>query len=179
MVLTGSEVKALREAKARLDDAFGRVVRGELWLIGLHIPPYRYGHGFGSHDPHRQRKLLAHRGEILRWQSIAEQQHLTMVPLELRFVEGRVKVELGLAKGRKTYDKRQALAKRDADLEARKALAQVVKRTGALTPLGPADAAGREMPAQSGRQATELARIGHETYRGIIGTHDRGGDVSR
>ncbi len=125
MVLTGSEVKALREAKARLDEAFGRVVRGELWLIGLHIPPYRYGHGFGSHDPHRQRKLLAHRGEILRWQSIAEQQHLTMVPLELRFVEGRVKVELGLAKGRKTYDKRQALAKRDADLEARKALASV------------------------------------------------------
>jgi SsrA-binding protein len=127
IVLTGSEVKALREAKARLDDAFARVVRNELWLIGLHIPPYRFGHGFGSHDPHRQRKLLAHRYEIERWRSIAEQQHLTIVPLEMRLVKGRVKVDLALAKGRKTYDKRQALAKRDADLEARRALAAATR----------------------------------------------------
>jgi SsrA-binding protein len=126
--LSGSEVKSLRDSRARLDEAFARVVRGELWLIGLHVPPYRFGHGVGAHDPDRQRKLLAHRGEILRWGSIAEQQHLTMVPLQLYLKDGRVKVELALAKGRKTYDKRQVLAKRDADLEARRALAAAQRR---------------------------------------------------
>lgn len=117
IVLHGSEVKSLREAKVRLNEAFGRVVRGELWLIGLHVAPYLYGHGFGAHDPDRHRKLLAHRAEILRWQSLADQQHLTMVPLRLYFKEGRVKVLLGLGRGRKNYDKRQVIAKRDAARE--------------------------------------------------------------
>ena len=127
IVLRGSEVKSLREAKARLNEAFGRVIRNELWLIGLHIPPWATGAGFGAHDPDRHRKLLAHRPEIERWRSIAEQQHLTMVPLSMYFKEGRVKVELALARGRKSYDKRQVLARRDADLEARRAIASGAK----------------------------------------------------
>ncbi|MEZ5236080.1 MAG: SsrA-binding protein SmpB [Acidimicrobiia bacterium] len=122
IVLSGSEVKAMRESQVRLNDAFARVVRNELWLIGLHVAPYSFGHGFGAHDPDRQRKLLVHRRERERWQSIAEQQHLTMVPLRLYFKDGRVKVLLGLGRGRKTYDKRQLIAKRDADLEKRRAL---------------------------------------------------------
>ena len=127
IVLSGSEVKALRESKVRLNDAFARVVRNELWLIGLHISPYSFGHGIGAHDPDRHRKLLVHRREMERWRSLAEQQHLTMVPLRLYLKEGRVKVELGLGRGRKSYDKRQILAKRDADLEKRKALASALR----------------------------------------------------
>jgi|SoiMethySBSTD1v2_1073268.scaffolds.fasta_scaffold274263_2 SsrA-binding protein len=125
IVLSGSEVKSLREAKVRLNDAFGRVVRNELWLIGLHIAPYIHGHGFGAHVPDRQRKLLAHRSEILRWQSLAEQQHLTMVPLRMYFKEGRAKVLLGLGRGRKNYDKRQVIAKRDAQREAQRTAREV------------------------------------------------------
>lgn len=127
LVLRGSEVKALREAKARLNEAFGRVVRDELWLIGLHIPAYSSGVGFGAHDPDRQRKLLAHRHEIERWGTLADQQHLAMVPLSMYFKEGRVKVELALGRGRKQYDKRQALARRDAELETRRAIARATR----------------------------------------------------
>jgi SsrA-binding protein len=127
LVLRGSEVKSLREARARLNEAFARVVRGELWLVGLHIPPYSHGVGFGAHDPDRHRKLLAHRHEIERWGALAEQQRLTMVPLSMYFKDGRVKVELGLGRGRKHYDKRQALARRDAELETRRAAAAAAK----------------------------------------------------
>lgn len=127
MVLRGSEVKALREARARLDEGFGRIMRAELWLMGLHIPPYSLGTGFGAHEPDRHRKLLAHRQEILRWQSISEQQVLNLIPLELYFLDGRVKVEMALGKGRKNYDKRQVLAKRTADLEARRAVAAALR----------------------------------------------------
>lgn len=131
MVLYGSEVKALRESKVRLNDAFARVVRGELWLVGLHIAPYSMGQGFGSHEPERHRKLLTHKAERERWQSIAEQQHLTMVPLRLYLKDGRIKVLLGLGRGRKDYDKRQVIAKRDADLEKRKALASALRHNAA------------------------------------------------
>ena len=131
IVLLGSEVKALRESKVRLDDAFARVVRGELWLVGLHVAPYSMGKGFGSHEPERHRKLLVHRPERERWQSISEQQHLVMVPLRLYLKDGRVKVELGLGKGRKDYDKRQVIAKRDADLERRKAMAAALRHNAA------------------------------------------------
>ena len=127
LVLRGSEVKALREARARLDEAFGRIMRNELWLIGLHIPAYSMGVGFGAHEPNRHRKLLAHRQEILRWQSISEQQHLALIPLELYFSEGRVKVELAMGRPRKNYDKRQQLAKRTADREANRAMADALR----------------------------------------------------
>jgi len=127
IVLRGSEVKSLRESRSRLDEAFARVVGGELWLIGLHIPPYTHGVGFGAHDPDRNRKLLAHRRDIDRWGALVDQQRLTMVPLSMYFKDGRVKVLLGLGRGRKRYDKRQALARRDADLEARRAIAAAAK----------------------------------------------------
>jgi SsrA-binding protein len=126
--LLGSEVKALREARARLDEAFGRIIDGQLWLIGLHIQPYSQAHGFGSHDPDRQRRLLAHRGEIERWRAVVEQQHLTLVPLQLYLSDGRVKVLMAMARGRKTYDKRRVLAERDAELETRRAVATALKR---------------------------------------------------
>jgi SsrA-binding protein len=130
IMLRGSEVKSLREARARIDEAFGRVMGDELWLIGMHIPSYAQGHGFGAHEPDRQRKLLAHRTEILRWRAISEQQHLTLVPLQLYFKDGRVKVMMALGRGRKTYDKRRALARRDADLEARRAMAAAARGVG-------------------------------------------------
>ena len=128
LVLRGSEVKALRESRARLDEAYGRVIDDELWLLGLHIQPYSQAHGFGVHDPDRPRKLLAHRGQILRWRAITEQQRLALVPLQLHLSEGRVKALIALARGRKSYDKRQVLARRDADLEARRAIAGALKR---------------------------------------------------
>lgn len=128
--LRGSEVKALREAKARLDEAFGRVIGNQLYLIGLHIQPYSFGHGFGAHEPDRHRRLLAHHYEIDRWRAVSEQQHLSIIPLQLYFKEGRVKVLLGMGRGRKHYDKRQVLAKRDADLEARRAITAAMRRSG-------------------------------------------------
>lgn len=128
IVLTGSEIKSLRESKVRVNEAFARVIRSELWLIGLHIPPYSHGHGVGGHDPERHRKLLVHRRELLRWQSLADQQHLTMVPMRLYLKEGRIKVLLGLARGRKTHDKRQLIAKRDAEREQRRAFAAALRR---------------------------------------------------
>ena len=114
IVLKGSEVKALREGQAQLADAFARVEAGELWLIGVHIPQWRFAHGFGSHDPDRRRKLLAHRGEIRDMGIELDRQPVTLIPLKLYFKDGRAKVELGLAKGRKLHDKRQAIAERDA-----------------------------------------------------------------
>jgi SsrA-binding protein len=127
IVLLGSEVKALRESKVRLNDAFGRFVRNELWLVGLNIAPYSQGQGFGAHEPERHRKLLVHRAQLERWRSLAEQQHLTMVPMRMYFKDGRVKIEMGLGRGRKDYDKRHLIAKRDADMEKRKAMAAALR----------------------------------------------------
>jgi SsrA-binding protein len=132
LVLRGSEVKALRESKARLDEAYGRVMDDELWLVGLHIQPYSQAHGVGAHQPDRLRKLLAHRGQIERWRAITEQQRLTLVPLQLHLTEGRIKVLMALARGRKSNDKRQVLARRDADLEARRAVASALKGRSAV-----------------------------------------------
>ena len=123
LVLKGSEVKSLREAHVQFADANGWIRDGEAWLIGLHIAPYSHavGNAF-SPDPDRERKLLLRRDEIQRLKSRVDQDRLALIPLSLYFKDGRVKVELGLGKGRKHYDKRQVLAKRDADLEARRAL---------------------------------------------------------
>lgn len=111
--LQGSEVKSLREGKVVLRDAYARVEDGEVWLHGVHVPPYLRAQGFGAHDPDRSRKLLLHRREIAEMTDQVAQQHLTLVPLSLFIKEGRVKVELGVARGRKTYDKRAAIAERD------------------------------------------------------------------
>lgn len=129
IVLTGSEVKALREGHAQIADAFARVIRSQVWLDGMHIPPYQYGHGVGAHDPNRARKLLMHRREITKLDHQIATEHLALIPLGLYFKEGRVKVELGLARGRKKADKRQALAERDSKLEMAKALGRARKGT--------------------------------------------------
>ncbi len=127
IVLSGSEVKSLREGKAQIAESYARVDDGELWLFQSHIPPWVYAVGFGSHDPDRKRKLLVHRREIDEWKMTAESQSLTIVPLKLYFKEGRAKVEIALAKGRKQQDRRQALAKRDAEREMARAIRHVEK----------------------------------------------------
>ena len=122
IVLTGSEVKALREGHVQIADAFARIIQGQVWLDGMHIPPYQFAHGVGAHDPNRARTLLLHRREIERIAAEIKREHLTMVPLSLYFKDGRVKVELGLGRGRKKADKRQVIAERDSQREIQRAL---------------------------------------------------------
>jgi SsrA-binding protein len=122
IVLTGSEVKALREGHVQIADAFARIIQGQVWLDGMHIPPYQFAHGVGAHDPNRARKLLLHRREIERIAAEIKREHLTMVPLSLYFKDGRVKVELGMGRGRKKADKRQVIAERDSQREIQRAL---------------------------------------------------------
>jgi SsrA-binding protein len=116
VVLTGTEVKSLRAGRATLTDGFGLVSDSEVWLHGVHIPQYTEG-TWTNHDPRRIRKLLLHRKEIDRLASSTKEHGLTLVPLSLYFKDGKVKIELGLARGKRTYDKRQDLAKRDAARE--------------------------------------------------------------
>ena len=124
LVLAGSEVKALREAKVQLADAYARIIDHEAWLIGLHISPYSHASPMFSHHPDRQRKLLLHRAEIDRLRARVDQERLTLVPLTLYFKDGRAKLEVGLGRGRTSVDKRQVIAKRDADLEAKRAMSR-------------------------------------------------------
>jgi SsrA-binding protein len=124
VVLQGSEVKSLREAHVQFADANGWIRNGEVFLVGLHIAPYLNATGMFAHDPDGERKLLLHRNDITRLKSKVDQDRLTLVPLSLYFKEGRVKVELALARGRNRRDKRQAVAKRDAELDIRRAMAQ-------------------------------------------------------
>ncbi len=121
LVLTGTEVKSLRDGGATLRRAYGDVRDGELWLVGLHISPYEQG-ALGQHDPDRDRKLLLHRREI---DSLAEQVNekgLTLVPTKLYFKNGRAKVELAVARGKEHRDRRREIAKRDADRQIERAL---------------------------------------------------------
>jgi SsrA-binding protein len=126
VVLVGTEVKSLRLGRASLVDAFATVDDGEVWLRGLHIPEYDRG-TWTNHEPRRTRKLLLHRGEIERLIGKTRESGLSLVPLAMYFKDGKVKVELGLGKGRKSYDKRQALAKRDADREITRAAGRALK----------------------------------------------------
>jgi len=128
IVLTGSEVKSIRDGKIQLKDSFARVQDGEVWLHGVHVSPYVYAHGDSAHDPDRARKLLLHRAEIDELTGRTQQESLTLVPLSVYFKEGRAKVELALAKGRRRYDKRQAIATRDAAREAERAMARAQRR---------------------------------------------------
>jgi SsrA-binding protein len=130
MQLQGSEVKSLRAGRVTLADAYARVEGGEAWLLGVHIPPYEHAGAFGQHDPERRRKLLLHREQIDELMGSSQQQSLTLVPLSIYFKDGRAKLELALARGRRLYDKRQAIASRDADREAaREARAAAGKAT--------------------------------------------------
>lgn len=128
IVLRGSEVKSLRESKLQLADAYARLVGREVWLIGLHIAPYSHSAAHDSPGLERDRKLLLHRRQIDELAGRLDQEHLTLVPLSLYFSEGRAKLEVALARGRKSYDKRQAIARRDADLEARREMARANRR---------------------------------------------------
>jgi SsrA-binding protein len=120
IVLQGSEVKSLRGGRIALQDSYARIIDGEMWLFGVHVPPYAQANGFGAHEPDRRRKLLLHRRQIDEWMGLAQQQSLTLVPLSIYFHDGRAKVELALARGRRQYDKRHAIATRDANREAQR-----------------------------------------------------------
>jgi SsrA-binding protein len=126
IVLHGTEVKSLREGKASLADAFATVDDGEVWLRGLYIPEYERG-TWTNHEPRRVRKLLLHRDQIVRLIGKTREGGLTLVPLSLYFADGKVKVELALARGRRSYDKRQNLAKRDAQREIERAVGRARK----------------------------------------------------
>ncbi|MBV8236217.1 MAG: SsrA-binding protein SmpB [Acidimicrobiia bacterium] len=128
IVLSGSEVKSIRDGKIQLKDSYARVQDGQVWLHGVHVSPYVYAHGLDGHDPDRPRKLLLHRDEIDELTGRTQQESLTLVPLAVYFKDGKAKVELALAKGRRRYDKRQAIASRDAAREAERAMAQARRR---------------------------------------------------
>lgn len=121
LVLTGTEVKSLRAGRASLTEAYGQLTGDELWLHGLHIPQYAQG-TWTNHEPRRARKLLLHRKEIDRLASQVAERGFTIVPLSLYFSGGKAKVELALARGKRTYDKRHDLAQRDAAREVDRAL---------------------------------------------------------
>ena len=126
IVLTGTEVKSLRNGKASLEESYAAIDRGEAWLHGCDIPEYTQG-SWTNHEPRRTRKLLMHRGEIERLIGKIREGGLTLVPLSLYFNDGKVKCELALAKGKKSYDKRSDLAKRDADREIQRAYGRAAK----------------------------------------------------
>jgi SsrA-binding protein len=121
--LMGTEVKALRMGRASLVDGFAHIDRGEMWLEGVHIPEYVQG-TWTNHTPRRKRKLLLHREEIDRWAGKVRESGLTIVPLALYFNDGKVKVEIGLARGKKNYDKRHALRERQDRREADRAMSE-------------------------------------------------------
>jgi SsrA-binding protein len=121
LVLTGTEVKSLRDGSASLEDAYGKLEEGEVWLIGSDIPEYTMGNRM-NHKPKRPRKLLLHRREINKFAGKATQRGYTLVPLKLYFKDGRAKVELAVARGKQLHDKRQDQKKADAQREIRRAM---------------------------------------------------------
>ncbi len=120
LVLVGTEVKSLRAGRASLVDGYALVEDGEIWLRGVNIPMYEEG-SWTNHEPTRPRKLLLNRNEISKISNKMKESGLTIIPLSLYFSDGKAKVEIGIAKGRKNYDKRQAIAAKDAKREAAKA----------------------------------------------------------
>src|SRR3954451_5176232 len=126
VMLTGTEVKSLRLGRASLTDGFATIDDGEVFLRNVHIPEYEQG-SWTNHEPRRTRKLLLHRAEIERLIGKTKESGLTLVPLSLYFSAGKVKVELALARGKRSYDKRQDLARRDADREVQRALGRRTK----------------------------------------------------
>ena len=119
--LRGTEVKSLREGRMNLKDSYARVQEGEIFLVNAHISPYSHGN-MQNHDPTRDRKLLLHKSEIKRLTGKTEEKGLTLVPLKVYFVRGRAKVELSLARGKRQYDKRETIKRRDAEREMNREL---------------------------------------------------------
>lgn len=124
IVLHGSEVKSLREAKVQIAEGFVRFEGGEAWLHGVHIAPYLHAQSLSDHDPDRRRKLLLHRRELDRLEHLVDLERVSIVPLSIYFKDGRAKVDLGVGKGRKLHDKRALEAERDAQREIARALSQ-------------------------------------------------------
>lgn len=123
MVLTGTEVKAIRAGRANLKDAYGLVKDGELWLLNAHIGAYEHGNIY-NHQPLRTRKLLVHQEELRKLLGRTQQKGLTLIPTRLYFKRGRVKCELAVAKGKQLWDKRETVRRRTAEREARAAIAR-------------------------------------------------------
>ena len=121
MVLTGSEVKSLRDGRVNLKDSFARVDKGEVFLMNVHISPYTAANRFG-HEPERTRKLLLHRDEIDKLAGKVNERGLTLIPLRIHFKKGRAKVVLGLGRGKKAYDKRESIKAREMRREADRAI---------------------------------------------------------
>jgi SsrA-binding protein len=127
IVLTGTEVKSLREGRASLVDGFAQMRDGELWMYNVHIPEYNQG-TWNNHAPRRLRKLLLHKSEIQKLIGKTKESGLTLIPLELYFKDGKAKVEIGLARGKKDYDKRQTLLERTMKREAERAMTSARRR---------------------------------------------------
>jgi len=119
--LTGSEIKSIRAGKAGISEAYARIDNGELWLIGAHISPYTHG-AYANHEPDRPRKLLAHRKQIDDLQEQLDRKGLTLIPLRLKLHNGRAKLDIGVAKGKKLYDKRAAESERQAKRDIERTL---------------------------------------------------------
>jgi len=128
IVLRGAEVKSLREAKVQLADSYARLIDGEVWVFGMGITAYSHASTQVPPEQVRDRKLLLHRHQIDVIRDRLTRERLTLIPLVLYFKGGRVKMEVGLGRGRRQVDKRQAIAKRDADMEARRAMARGARR---------------------------------------------------
>ncbi|MEX0774723.1 MAG: SsrA-binding protein SmpB [Phycisphaeraceae bacterium] len=124
IMLTGSEVKSIRTGQVSLAEGFARVEPADrsLWLYNVDIPPYAHAHGAAGHEPKRPRKLLAHKREISKLHDLTVGKGTTLIPLTLYFLRGRVKIELGVCEGKKAYDKRQDLRKREADREMQRGM---------------------------------------------------------
>ncbi|MFZ4519416.1 MAG: SsrA-binding protein SmpB [Microthrixaceae bacterium] len=129
IVLRGSEVKSLRESKVQLSDAYAVIDGGEVWLHGLHVAPYSHAQAHTGHEPLRARKLLLHRHQIDRLRHRMQTERLSLVPLRMYFKDGRLKVELAVGRGRKQADKRQDIARRDADREAAREISRSRRRS--------------------------------------------------
>lgn len=127
IVLVGTEVKSLRDGHANLEDAYGRIDEGEVWLIGAEIPEYAFGNRL-NHKPKRPRKLLLHKREIAKFAGKASEKGLTLVPLRMYFKEGKAKVELAVGKGKQAHDKRESLKSADAKRDIARAMASRRKR---------------------------------------------------
>lgn len=121
LALAGTEVKSMRLGKVNLKESWAQIRNGEIWVEGMHISPYEQGNIF-NRDPLRPKKLLMHRAEIRKLDGLVMRQGYTLVPLEIYLKDGRMKLQLGLCKGKQLHDKRDSMAKRDSDMEIRRAL---------------------------------------------------------
>ena len=128
LVLTGTEVKSVRGGRVNLRDSYAALKEGEAWLLNCHISPYSHGN-LQNHDPLRNRKLLLHKEEIRKLIGKVRERGLTMVPLRIYLKKGRIKVEIALAKGKREYDKRETIRRREAEMEVRQAIRQARRRT--------------------------------------------------